>query len=96
MANLREPGRKAAFQAQIEEALSGVRPRYAEVTCPVLVVTGSRDPDMPDPAGEARAVLGKLRHGSLHMVEGAGHYPHLERPDETADAVLRALVGRRL
>jgi len=94
VANLREPGRKAALQAQVEEALSGVRPRYAEVACPVLVLTGSRDPDMADPEGEARAVLGKLRDGSLHVVAGAGHYPHLEVPDETAGAVLRALAGR--
>lgn len=92
VANLRERGRKAALQAQIDEALSGVRSRYAEVACPVLVVTGTKDPDMADPDAEAQAVLGKLRHGAVHMVTGAGHYPHLERPDETAQAVLRARV----
>jgi pimeloyl-ACP methyl ester carboxylesterase len=96
VANLHERGRKAALKAQIEEALSGVRPRYAEVACPVLVVTGTKDPDMADPAGEARAVLGQLRHGRVQLVEGAGHYPHLERPEETASAVLSALAGRRV
>lgn len=94
VANLREPGRKDALKAQIEEALSGVRPRYAEVACPVLVVTGTKDPDMADPEAEARAVLAKLRHGTMVLAEGAGHYPHLEMPEQTASAVLGALVGR--
>jgi pimeloyl-ACP methyl ester carboxylesterase len=93
VANLREPGRKAALRAQIEESLSGVRSRYGEVACPVLVVTGGRDPDMPDPEAEARAVLGKLRHATMVMVEGAGHYPHLEKPEQTAGLVIDRLAG---
>jgi pimeloyl-ACP methyl ester carboxylesterase len=89
VANLREPGRKAALRAQIEESLSGVRSRYGEVTCPVLIITGTKDPDMADPGAEARAVLSKLRPGigEVVMAEGAGHYPHLEKPEETARMV---------
>jgi pimeloyl-ACP methyl ester carboxylesterase len=94
VANLGEPGRKAALRAQIEEAMGGVRPRYAEVSCPVLVVTGTKDPDMADPEAEARAVLAELRQGAVAMVAGAGHYPHLEKPEETASAVLGALARR--
>jgi pimeloyl-ACP methyl ester carboxylesterase len=95
VAGLREPGRKDAFRAQIAEALGGVRSRYEEVECPVLVVTGSKDPDMADPEAEARAVLVKLRHGTVTLVDGAGHYPHLEKVEETASAVLDFLGKRR-
>jgi pimeloyl-ACP methyl ester carboxylesterase len=29
----------------------------------------------------------------LHVLAGTGHSPHIERPDETLDAILAALGG---
>jgi pimeloyl-ACP methyl ester carboxylesterase len=47
---------------------------------------GSRDPDFPAPADEAALIAGRL-HGSVAMIDGAGHYPQTEYPAETAAAV---------
>jgi pimeloyl-ACP methyl ester carboxylesterase len=52
---------------------------------------GSRDPDFDDPAGEAAAMAG-LIHGSVAVIEGAGHYPHAEMPELTAPAILAFLA----
>ncbi len=95
-ANLREPGRMAALRAQIGESLGGVKARYPEVTCPVLVLTGSKDPDMADPRAEARAVAAKTPHATVELLDGVGHYPHLERPEQTTAAVLRFMATARV
>ena len=48
---------------------------------PTLVVMGTRDPDFDDPASEAATMAG-LVGGTTAMIEGAGHYPHAEMPDD--------------
>ncbi|HEV2937118.1 MAG TPA: hypothetical protein VGY96_28705 [Streptosporangiaceae bacterium] len=50
-AGLRAPGRLAPLRGQIREMLSGVKPRYPEVSCPTLIVMGAKDKDVSDPAG---------------------------------------------
>jgi pimeloyl-ACP methyl ester carboxylesterase len=57
---------------------------------PALVVFGTADDHFPDPAAEASAVAARLR-GEVLMVEGAGHYPHVERPDLVGPAVVAFL-----
>jgi pimeloyl-ACP methyl ester carboxylesterase len=88
--NLREHGSIKAAQkmglsrpADAEAALPGVR-------CPVLVVMGSRDPDWPDPRAEAEAIVGLLPDGlgRFVMIEGAGHYPNAQYPEQVAAAVI--------
>lgn len=64
----------------------------ATQTAPVAVVMGDADPDFRDPAAEARDYA-VAAGGEVVMVPGAGHYPHAERPVETADAIL-ALARR--
>ncbi|MFC4586103.1 alpha/beta fold hydrolase [Sphaerisporangium corydalis] len=93
-AGLREPGRLAALRAQIEVSLGGVVSRYPEVTCPAVVVMGTKDADFPDPAAEAGLIAGKMASATTRtvLVEGAGHYPHAEMPDATATAILAALA----
>jgi pimeloyl-ACP methyl ester carboxylesterase len=51
---------------------------------------GSKDPDFPDPAAEAALVAERI-HGTVAMIDGAGHYPQVEFPAETAGAVLSFL-----
>jgi pimeloyl-ACP methyl ester carboxylesterase len=62
-----------------------------QVKCPALVIMGSRDPDFPDPAAEATWLATSLR-GRAVVQEGVGHYPHQERPEETARAILDFLA----
>jgi pimeloyl-ACP methyl ester carboxylesterase len=92
VANLKEPGRMAALQAMLRVSKSDVEARLDSVTAPTLVVMGTKDPDFGDPAVEAQTVA-MLLHGQATMIEGAGHYPHVEFPDETARAVIRFIVG---
>lgn len=59
--------------------------RLAELTCPVLVVRGTRSPVLAE--ATARAMLVTLRAGRLAEMD-AGHNVALERPAELAAAVL--------
>lgn len=87
---LGEPGRMAALRRLMLASQMGAARAMPSVTAPALVIMGSRDPDFKDPEAEARAVAGGLR-GEYRMVDGAGHYPHTERPDITFPAALTFL-----
>jgi len=84
---LAEPGRMAALRAMFAADVTGCEQRSGEVRTPARVVMGTRDPDFPDPAAEARLIADRL-HGDVVMIDGAGHYPQAEYPEETAGAVL--------
>lgn len=63
-------------------------PLLGQVTSPALVIMGSKDPDFPDPAAEARFTADSLgAPAEVRMVEGVGHYPQTEAVDEVAAAV---------
>jgi pimeloyl-ACP methyl ester carboxylesterase len=92
VAALRRPGYAAAFSrttrtshAAAEAALPGVR-------AATLVVMGTLDPDFPDPAAEARWIAEQVP-GEVVLVEEAGHYPHVQRPDAVVPAVLDHLAA---
>jgi pimeloyl-ACP methyl ester carboxylesterase len=85
--NLGQPGR---FQAAKLLAISSRQPSeqaLKQVKAPVLVLMGTRDPDFPDPAAEGQWIAGQTG-GKLELVEGAGHYPQAEMPEQTAPLVL--------
>ncbi len=92
VASLREPGRMAALQAMMRVGRDDVEPRLGAIRAPSLVVMGTRDPDFDDPADEAATMAG-LVHGKAVMIEGAGHYPHAEMPEATAQAIIAFLAG---
>ncbi len=86
-ANLRQPGRMRALATMVGLSKADTEAIVAEAKVPAFVVMGTRDIDFKDPAGEARWLAGALS-AELMLVEGAGHYPHLERADEVGPAVL--------
>lgn len=89
---LSQPGRLVPLRRQIEEMLSGVKAPFAGVKTPNLIVMGSKDKDVPDPAQEAEAVASRLAGpASVTIIPDAGHYPHAEMPDPTATALLSFL-----
>ena len=53
---------------------------------------GSKDPDFPDPAAEARIIMDRLDAQAL-MVPDAGHYPQTEYPEIVTPAILEFLHG---
>ena len=57
---------------------------------PTLVIMGTQDPDFPDPAAEGK-IVAEQTHGSLELVEGAGHYPQTEMPEKTVPIIIEFL-----
>ncbi|MFE4691594.1 alpha/beta fold hydrolase [Streptomyces sp. NPDC056749] len=87
---LREPGRMKAMQGMGRSAPVDAGAQLGNVRCPVLVVMGTLDPDWADPHGEGTAIVDALPSGlgRLEMIEGAGHYPHDQFPDQVVTLVL--------
>ena len=92
LANLRERGRMRAVRAMMTGGSADSEARLGAVRCPALVVMGTRDPDFKRPRDEAEWIAARV-HGMLRMIEGGGHYPHAELPDETATTIVAFLVG---
>jgi pimeloyl-ACP methyl ester carboxylesterase len=94
-AMLEEPGRMKALQAMGRISPADAGEQLANVTCPVLVVQGTLDPDWVSPRAEGEAIIADLQAGlgRLEMIEGAGHYPHVQYPQQTLAAVRNFLAG---
>jgi len=91
VASLRRPGYAKAFSLTTRTDHGPARERLADVATPTLVVMGELDADFPDPRAEADWIAETL-HGDVVMVPDAGHYAQSQRPDLTADAVIRFLT----
>jgi pimeloyl-ACP methyl ester carboxylesterase len=83
-AKLSEPGRMKALQAMCKATPGDAAAQLPNVTCPVLVIEGSLDPDWADPRAEGEKIIADLPAGlgELVVIRGAGHYPHAQVPDE--------------
>ncbi|NCT81816.1 MAG: alpha/beta hydrolase [Comamonadaceae bacterium] len=90
-ANLREPGRIEALRTMVGLSKADTEALVARSRVPALVVMGARDPDFPDAAAEARWLGAALGSPPL-IIEGAGHYPHLEMPAHVAPTLLAFLA----
>lgn len=95
-AMLRQPGRKAAMVAMARADAGDAGAALAEVSCPAMVVMGSKDVDFPDPAREAAEIAAEIPGGAeVMMVDGGGHYPHAQFPDQVTELVL-AFLGKHV
>ncbi|MEW2073391.1 alpha/beta fold hydrolase [Streptomyces sp. NPDC017966] len=90
---LREPGRMKALRSMGRTTPADAGAQLAGVRCPVLVVMGTDDPDWADPHAEGSAIIEELPAGlgRLEMIEGAGHYPHDQYPDQVVSLTLSFL-----
>ena len=94
-ANLRRPhGYDALARMTTDEGThQHTEPMLGRVQAPALVIMGSKDPDFPDPAAEARFTADHLDGpAEVIMVEGVGHYPQTEAVDEVASTVAAFLA----
>ncbi len=66
--------------------------RLPDLRIPTLVVWGTRDRVFP--GSHARAALSRLPDGSLSLIPGCGHLPHVEHPDRFAGILGRFLDER--
>jgi 2-succinyl-6-hydroxy-2,4-cyclohexadiene-1-carboxylate synthase len=81
-------GLAASLRGAGQGAMAPLQKRLGEIACPVLVIAGALDP-----LGQARArgIAAAIPQARFELVEGAGHAPHLERPD-----VVSHLLGQFL
>jgi len=92
--SLNEPGRMKVLQAMCQTKPTDAGAQLANVACPVLVVEGALDPDWADPRAEGEKILADLPDGlgELAVIDGAGHYPHAQTPDEVLALTLPFLA----
>ena len=95
-AKLTEPGRMAELMKTLKTTPADAEAQLPNVRCPALIVMGTKDPDFPDPGAEGEAITAALPAGlgTAATVEGAGHYPHAQCPDEVAALVIAFLNER--
>lgn len=93
-ANLAEPGRFEAVRSMMLSSEPDIAERLGDVKAPSLVMMGTKDPDFGDPADEARRLAERLG-GDVALIDGAGHYPHTEMPEESARLVVEFLERHR-
>ena len=83
------------LQLPVEEAVTGVWPELSAVEClaevrvPTLVVVGSED--VPDIKTIAEKLAAEISGARLETIDGAGHLPSLERPEELNRLLLEFL-----
>ncbi len=93
--SLREPGRRDALAAMADQTSRDDGPYRTKVRCSAMVIMGTKDSDFPDPGAEANRAAAVLPGGAeVVMIEGAGHYPHAQFPEDTSKAILTFLKDK--
>jgi pimeloyl-ACP methyl ester carboxylesterase len=94
--SLTDPEKRNAFartvRAVIEpggQSVSAIGRLYLAANMPTLIVWGARDRIIP--LAHARAAHDAIPNSRLEIIEGAGHFPHVEEPDRFVD-VLREFL----
>jgi 3-oxoadipate enol-lactonase len=86
---------RIAYELQLSEGAEPdeldppVSARLGAIGAPATIAYG--DGDVVDFARVAERLHAELAESSLHVIEGAGHLPALDRPDAVAQLVLRHL-----
>ncbi len=83
---LSDPRRRRAVRETLTANREGVAERMERLDLPTLTVFGSADDHFADPVEEAERTAAQLGGRAL-VIEGAGHYPHVEAPAAVAAAV---------
>lgn len=93
MSNARErPTHGSAFMAQLQAILGSDRSdRVREIRQPTLVVHGQDDKLIPPANG--RSLAERIPGARLVLMDGVGHMPMLEAPDELSGVVMEFLEG---
>lgn len=86
-----EPARMKAMQKMGTSSPADAAEHLGGVRCPALIIEGTLDPDWADPRKEGEAIVAAMPNATLEMIEGAGHYPHTQYPEETAVLIVAFL-----
>ncbi|WIM99731.1 alpha/beta hydrolase [Actinoplanes oblitus] len=87
---LADPDRMGAMRAMGKSTPADAGARLGDVRVPALIIEGSLDPDWADPRAEGEAIVAAMPAGigTVEVIEGAGHYPHTQFPEETVELLL--------
>jgi pimeloyl-ACP methyl ester carboxylesterase len=91
--DMSESARMKAMQKMGTSSAGDAGKHLAGVRCPALIIEGTQDPDWGDPRAEGEAIVAAMPNATLELIEGAGHYPHTQYPDETS-ALIVAFLSR--
>ena len=83
---LSDPDRRRAVRQTLVASRDGLSARMDRFDRPSVVVFGTADDHFADPAAEAERLAQRLG-SSIVLVDGAGHYPHVENPEQVAAAI---------
>ena len=61
----------------------------SKITVPTLLIWGRNDEETP--IAQARIMKNEIKDSTLHIIEGVGHFPHLEKPEEFTNVVTEFL-----
>lgn len=87
-AALKRPGRMKPVSAVVAPTPEHWTDVTKDIHCPVLIAMGTKDPDFPDPAAEARSAQALFAgNATVRMIENSGHYPYQDAPQATAAAI---------
>jgi pimeloyl-ACP methyl ester carboxylesterase len=89
----RDPGFRLALTACRRSWSDAWVAGLGQVDCPTLIVWGDRDSLLPPRHGQVYAR--RIPGARLHVIEGAGHLPMLERPAQFNRLAQDFLAGRR-
>ncbi|MCS7483275.1 alpha/beta fold hydrolase [Umezawaea endophytica] len=91
--DLRRPGRMAVLSKMAMSAPTDAGALLGAIHCPALVIEGSLDPDWTDARAEGEGIVAAMPSGlgRVEVIEGAGHYAHVQFPTQVATAVLSFL-----
>jgi len=93
-AKLTEPGRMAEFLKTVKTTPADAEAQLPGIRCPALIVMGTEDPDFADPQAEGAAIAAAMPAGlgTVTTIDGAGHYPQAQCPDQVAALVIPFLA----
>jgi pimeloyl-ACP methyl ester carboxylesterase len=83
---LSDPARRKAVRETLTAGREGVATRMESLQLPTLTIFGTADDHFADPAAESATVASQLG-GTRLLVDGAGHYPHVESPEVVAAGI---------
>lgn len=90
-AMLGQPDARRAARETLTANRVGMEERIERLDIPTLTIFGSADDHFTEPADEARATAHRL--GGDHLVvDGAGHYPHVEDAETVNGAIVSFLA----
>jgi pimeloyl-ACP methyl ester carboxylesterase len=88
------PASRTAARRTLTAHRNGVADRVQRLGVPTLTVFGSKDDHFEDPVAMAASTAAELKGDQL-VVNGAGHYPHVEQPEPVASAIVAFVKGLR-